>query len=69
MKLSFDDNSDSISQLEAGIEQQQKIVENLRGLGEPTALADKFLTRLKDSLAARLERNLAKAAGEGEGPS
>ena len=35
---------------ERGISQQEKIVAELRRLGEPTHLAEKFLVRLRDTL-------------------
>lgn len=38
---------------ERGVSAQEKIVAELRRLGEPTHLAEKFLTRLRDTLEMR----------------
>ncbi|UVC09508.1 hypothetical protein IHQ71_02465 [Rhizobium sp. TH2] len=42
-----------IATSERGIATQEKIVAELRRLGEPTHLAEKFLTRLRDTLEMR----------------
>lgn len=42
-----------IASVESGIKQQEKIVAELRRLGEPTHLAEKFLRRLRDTLETR----------------
>jgi hypothetical protein len=42
-----------IALMERGIRQQERIISELRRLGEPTQLAEKFLLRLRDTLEAR----------------
>ena len=42
-----------LATMERGIRQQEKIIAELRRLGEPTQLAEKFLMRLRDTLEAR----------------
>lgn len=58
----FSGNDDLISlhgqiqAFERRIKQQERILAELQRLGEPTALAEKFLSRLRDQLAAALRR-------------
>ena len=42
-----------IAMMERGIRQQESIIAELRRLGEPTHLAEKFLMRLRDTLETR----------------
>ena len=42
-----------IALMERGIRQQERIITELRRLGEPTQLAEKFLLRLRDTLETR----------------
>jgi hypothetical protein len=42
-----------IALMERGIRQQERIIAELRRLGEPTQLAEKFLLRLRDTLETR----------------
>ena len=42
-----------IALMERGIRQQERIFCELRRLGEPTQLAEKFLLRLRDTLETR----------------
>lgn len=42
-----------IALMERGIRQQERIISELRRLGEPTQLAEKFLLRLRDTLEMR----------------
>lgn len=42
-----------IALMERGIRQQERIIGELRRLGEPTQLAERFLMRLRDTLEAR----------------
>lgn len=42
-----------IALMERGIRQQERIISELRRLGEPTQLAEKFLMRLRDTLETR----------------
>lgn len=45
--------SSGITTAERGISHQEKVVAELRRLGEPTHLAEKFLIRLRDTLEMR----------------
>jgi hypothetical protein len=42
-----------IALMERGIRQQERVICELRRLGEPTQLAEKFLLRLRDTLEMR----------------
>lgn len=44
-----------VSELQRAITHQERVLAELYRLGEPTALAEKFLTRLRDQLAERQE--------------
>ena len=52
----------ALERLETGVNQQQRIVEELRRRGEPTALAEKFLQRLHDTLEVRRLRTGSEAS-------
>lgn len=56
MRLRLNEEYMSVARLEATIQQQERVVAELRRLGEPTVLAEKFLAKLKDSLATRRAR-------------
>jgi hypothetical protein len=56
MFLDEDDSTavdSGIALMERGVLQQERIISELRRLGEPTQLAEKFLLRLRDTLEAR----------------
>lgn len=59
MKFSIDDRFASVSRLEASIAQQERVLAELKRLDEPTALAEKFLERLKEALESRRRQPLA----------
>lgn len=56
MKFLMDEDmtapDDGVASMERGIRHQEKIVAELRRLGEPTQLAEKFLLRLRHTLEA-----------------
>jgi hypothetical protein len=52
-----------VGTIEHGIIHQEKVIAELRRLGEPTHLAEKFLSRLRDTLEARRRHDDRGAAG------